>query len=438
MKGGGLAAVSLVGGRFLREALMPNVRVMGGLDPQNVRTLVGCVGIRGAWGQQPIVSALPGYPGIFDTDNITDFATLQNAVNAAGSARKFHVTSGFPFTAPIAPHAGDEFWFNGGTTFTMSGGPFSGIAAASANGVKVMNGKFVGFDTTAIDSTNSTGWEVAYCEIDGQDVTRTGTGVVKWVHNCKIHRVRSVTTGMFQVVDGIIEDNELGPSMANPISGGGNKFVGTTRIRCGHNWIHGMGVSGSDFLSGTGQWLDFANYDAIIEWNLVEGNNGPGIFLEVNAQGNENFTNIIRNNLIRNNGREGIGLAGSMHTEVYGNELLTNQFLSGDGEISLSLLKVQQDTQDAELKENHIFQNKVVPTSGKRGAILNVEDTVAGYSDYVTNLKDNTWDYNTYDFDDPAASNIFRKEASNLTWAQWQAGGTPTGAGAQDVNGSAS
>jgi parallel beta-helix repeat protein len=385
-------------------------------------------GIRGAYGQQLSTANVPGWPGSFTSSHST-FSSLQSAVNAAGTGRKFEITASMAFTATIAPHASDEFWFDPGVTITMSGGPLQAIAASGANNVKVMNGKFVGFNDAFINSTGSTGWEVAYCELDGNDVTTYGTNVVKWVHHNKVHRLRGDAWASYQLVDGIIEDNEYGPSMTSAIGGQGNKIVQTVRMKYRHNWIHDIGPTTTDVSDGI--WLDFKNWDAIVEWNLVADCAGYGINLEANYQANDSFTNTLRYNTVRNSGLSGINLSGSSHTNIYQNVFSNNSLVSGSGETSMGINQGQIDSQGAELKENYVHHNQITtknPTS-LWAARLYIDATITDPTPYRDNTKHNNWDYNSYDVPSPTG-NYWRWDTTNKTFAQWQA--LP-----QDVNGTA-
>jgi Right handed beta helix region len=283
-------------------------------------------------------------------------------------------------------------------------------------------------------------WEVAYCTVDG-GTTMTGGIQGHWRHHNIVKNIAGEgSLPSFLQVGGIVEDNEIGPSPG----GAGNKFVGTKDMQVRHNRFIGQGTTGVPFLQGAGIWFDYNNQDFLFEWNICEDNNGAGIALEANhwdpdlgAPGV--YTNNIRHNLFRNNGDAGVLIASSAFTEVYENVFWTNRIYAGTGEILMSLLKASQDPepegQGSDLKENHIHHNYFTPRS--RGASFGVQDDVANYADYITNAKDNTWDFNVYDFVNPAAANLFRRELSDMTWAQWQAGGVPATAGAQDVNSSA-
>jgi parallel beta-helix repeat protein len=380
-------------------------------------------GVRGTVGPRPS-GQIVEWPTSFTSSHST-FASLQSAVNAGGTARKFNITASMAFTATIAPHASDEFWFDNGVVITMSGGPFQAIAAASANNVRVMNGKFIGFDPAILDSLFSLNWEVAYCELDGNDVTPDPTRTVKWLHHNKIHHVRDNAWNAFQVVDAVYEDNELGPSHAFGIGGGGNKLTQSVRPKFRHNWIHDV--------KSSAVWLDYKNWDAILEWNLIENNDEYGIELEANYQSNDVFRNRVRYNLVRNNGFTGIALFGSSHTDIYENDLFHNSLVSGAGEIDLGINQSQKDTQDAELKENYIHDNTITTVdplpSGLYAGRLFIDASITDPTPYSSNTKNNNWNFNTYDVPNPAAT-CFSWAGINKTFAQWQA--VP-----QDVNGTA-
>ena len=77
-----------------------------------------------------------------------------------------------------------------------------------------------------------------------------------------------------------------------------------------NNWVH--------HNQGNGIWYDGENPGSIIEGNTVEDNVSFGIFYEVSGQG------VIRNNIIRRNGDNGILIATSHNVEITGNTLEDN------------------------------------------------------------------------------------------------------------------
>jgi hypothetical protein len=94
---------------------------------------------------------------------------------------------------------------------------------------------------------------------------------------------------------------------------GGSKFAFTTGLQIRGNFFH--------HNYGHAIWVDIANYQALIEGNRVEDNDGRGVFYEIS------YDAVIRNNSFARNGfkapvllRGGcIGVVSSPNVEVYGN-----------------------------------------------------------------------------------------------------------------------
>jgi hypothetical protein len=388
--------------------------------------------------------SVPGFPSVFSSTH-SNWASLQAAVNAAGTGRKFRLTVGGSWvaTAPIVPHAGDEFWAELGVTITQN----TSVARAFDNSSNVPNTKYMNLNIGAFVEraiynlpTAATNSEIGYCTVDGFGTMTNGIAAT-WRHHCIVKRIAFESPlASFEQDDGIIEDCEIGPSPG----GAGNKMLGTKRMQVRHNRFIGQGTTGQPFLQGAGIWWDYNNQDVMFEWNICEDNNGPGIALEANHWDDDTnapgvFTNTIRYNKFQNNGSAAVLISSSAFTEVYGNTMYQNNAFDGSGSVSMGLVAASQAPhpggQGGELKQNHVYNNYVKPLSNKRGAQYNVQDNVTDYAAYVTNTKDNTWNNNTYDFVDPATTNLFTREAVNtLTFAQWKAGNIPATAGAQDVN----
>jgi parallel beta-helix repeat protein len=394
-------------------------------------------GIRGGPAGQRVLSSIPGYPTSFTSSHAT-FASLQAAVNAAGTGRVFHVTGSFQMTGQITPHTDDEFWGDNGVTLSSNGSAFYGFFSTSAvTGVRIMNIKFTAFNDRAInlEGTNN-GSEVGYCTFDMEEAAAPmgnyGTAGVHWVHHSLAKNFNITSFSSFQLVDAIIEDCEIGP-VPTPTEGGVTKMVQTVRMRYRHNWIH-------DCLSTGAIWYDYKNWDSITEWNLVEDNTGPGtgIHFEANYQFNETQRNIVRYNLVRNNGGDGINITHSSYTDVYENVLENNHLAAGSGEMTMSILQDETNPQDTELKENYFHHNHVTPHQpviggGIGAARMYVAPVFVGAArdPYVTtNTKNNRWDYNAYHVVAPSTDTLWRWDvAINKTFAAWQTQTVP-----QDVN----
>lgn len=91
---------------------------------------------------------------------------------------------------------------------------------------------------------------------------------------------------------------------------GGSKFLRTRNLKVTHNYVH------RNF--GPGLWTDYDNHETLYEHNLVSHNTGNGIFHEVSGSA------VIRFNEVNHNGTNGIEIANSSDTDVYGNVLRGN------------------------------------------------------------------------------------------------------------------
>lgn len=121
----------------------------------------------------------------------------------------------------------------------------------------------------------------------------------------------------------VFEDNELYENNAAHYNffneGGATKFTFTSGLIVRLNYVHDN--------RGHSLWSDVDNYNVLYENNLVEDNDGSGIFQEIG------YSAIIRNNIIRRNGVtsgavEGYGgciiASESENVEVYGNTCDSN------------------------------------------------------------------------------------------------------------------
>jgi parallel beta-helix repeat protein len=414
-------------------------------------------GIRGVWGQQASTGDVPNWPVAFDTST-NNFTTLQNAVNAAGTGRKFEITGNITFTAALLPHASDEFWIDPGATVSGAGiQAFSDNGLATPSGVKIMNGTFSGF-TNVVRNTAAAGWEVAYCDFasaTSQCIYVHGSLATPqiWLHHSKFHDTgnpiemghTSVQARLDQGTDGpLIEDCEFTALTGSDAFKIGVGSVGAIVRHC---WSH-------DF-AGRGFWFDYDNFDNVIEWCLIEdhtGADGMGIEFEANRGTHGNLFgdtdpqgpgNIARYNYIRNNDHVGISIQGSSDMQIYGNYFYRNQPVNqtgiADGEIQLYVNghhtgPASAGHQRSDLAGNLIHNNyiEITPTIGGHGAKRGVGLVVtvdASYlpseTPYVSNTKGNDFSADDYKLNRVASSSdLFYWDeggAGNKTWAQWQA-----------------
>ena len=170
----------------------------------------------------------------------------------------------------------------------------------------------------AIQTTEGVGWTIENCELRWNSGAGIGIGTGGRVRNCDIH-----DNGEIGIAghgrDIRIEKNRI---WSNNIygfdytwEGGGAKIALSDGVIFRGNHVRDN--------VGPGLWCDIDCRNVIYEDNLVEGNQDIGIFHEIS------FKAVIRNNVVRHNGRgrrggfwrAEIGVAASEEVEVHNNTL---------------------------------------------------------------------------------------------------------------------
>jgi len=170
----------------------------------------------------------------------------------------------------------------------------------------------------AIQTTEGTGWVVENCEVRLNSGAGIGIGTGGRVRDCDIHH--NGQTGIAGHGRDIrVERNKI---WSNNIYGfdytweaGGVKIALSDGVAFLGNHVH-------DNI-GPGLWCDIDCRNVVYEGNLVENNHDIGIFHEIS------FKAVIRNNVVRHNGRgyrggfwrAEIGVAASQDVEVNNNTL---------------------------------------------------------------------------------------------------------------------
>jgi hypothetical protein len=170
----------------------------------------------------------------------------------------------------------------------------------------------------AIQAQDVVGWIVENCELRLNSAAGIAVGTGSRVRSCNVHHNGQIgITGAGR--DVAIEDNQI---WANNIRGFLSGWeAGGVKIALGDDLVF-RGNHIHDNL-GHGLWCDINCRNALYEGNVVERNDGAGVFYEIS------FNAVIRNNILRHNGsaRRGwfwgndILVAGSEGVEVYGNTL---------------------------------------------------------------------------------------------------------------------
>ena len=185
------------------------------------------------------------------------------------------------------------------------------------------------------------------------------------------------------------------------------KVTETANVTFRDNYVH--------HNIGNGIWYDGDNPGSVVENNLLEDNGLVSIFYEISSAG------VIRNNTIRRSGWQGISLATSKGTEVYGNTIED----SGRG-ISLLLYcaaPIGGGTTGWDLTNNYIHDN-LIKVRAQEGALANsfrydacTTDQVAPY---VNGSKNNRFVGNQYFVPSDTGKYWQWADATMLTWREWQ------------------
>jgi Right handed beta helix region len=168
----------------------------------------------------------------------------------------------------------------------------------------------------AIHAREGARWTIENCEVRLNSGAGISVGTGSRVHNCDVHHNGQIGIGG-NGKDISIEDSRI---WSNNIYGfdpdweaGGVKIAESDGVTFRGNHVHDN--------YGLGLWCDIDCRNVVYEENLVENNQYSGIFHEIS------FKAVIRNNVLRNNGRGDRGwfwgaditIAASQDVEVTGN-----------------------------------------------------------------------------------------------------------------------
>jgi Right handed beta helix region len=167
-------------------------------------------------------------------------------------------------------------------------------------------------------TAGATNWTVEDCEVRLNSGGGIAVGVHTRVRNSNIHHNGQIgITGVGE--DVLIENNSVGANntrgFATSWEAGGIKLASSERVTFRGNYVHDN--------AGPGIWCDIGCKNVIYERNLVEANQGHGIFHEIS------FDAMIRDNTVRHNGTGNTGwfwgvnilIAASQNVVVNGNTL---------------------------------------------------------------------------------------------------------------------
>lgn len=350
----------------------------------------------------PSPSPSPSLDGI----KIAPGSSIQNAINSNPAGTKFVIKAGVHYGQQFSPKAGNVIQGEPGAV--LDGQGKSWAIQGSANdvvirGLEVKNYK-PGTNKAAVASAWDRGlrWTVENNDIHHN----TGAGLQvshdMVVRNNKLHH-----NGQFgiigwgnraKILDNDISYNNTGGH--DPLwAAGGTKFFYSSGILVKGNHIH--------HNMANGLWFDHKNSNTIVEDNLLEENNGAGFYYEVN------YSAVVRNNTIRNNGKglgtwskAGITISESSDVEVYGNKLSGNQH---------GIMGVQQNRSSVAggpwiTKNLWVHDNDVTQQNGASG----LRDIGTGGAIYSS--RNNRFNNNTYRISGNSNAFWYGGTVSDGTW----------------------
>ncbi len=290
--------------------------------------------------------------------------------------------------------------------------------SGTASGVTIRNltiEKYAGpGQVSALNGTESTNWTVEHNLV--QLNHGVGIGVGDGMRVLRNRVVRNGQLGVSGIGDNIlVEGNEIAfNNYANFNSGweaGGAKFVQTTNLVVRGNFVYGN--------NGPGLWTDIDNYQTTYEDNIVVSNASMGIFHEIS------YNATIRGNVVRFNAATPVDwlygaqilLSSSGNVEVANNEVTVSAF-GGNG-----IAIIQQDRGEGP-RGNHLATNNYIHNNrvyhlgpvGTNGAAVDWSQ-----GDFWADTH-NRFDYNRYYVSDLLHAYWGWDDAAR-TWAEWQATG---------------
>ena len=242
----------------------------------------------------------------------------------------------------------------------------------------------------AIQTTEGPGWTIENCELRWNSGAGIAIGTGGRVRDCDIHHNGQIgIEGRGQDIS--IEKNKI---WSNNIYGfdytweaGGAKVGLSDGVTFRDNDVRDNG--------GPGLWCDIDCRNVVYEGNLVENNQDIGIFHEIS------FKAVIRNNVVRHNGRgrrgwfwrAEIGVAASQDVEVNNNTLTVAA--GGCGIVLIDQGRRTQDGREYKTRNNTIRNNDTTfEGSACAGGVSDVNFYDQNYA-IITN-GDNRFDGNTY------------------------------------------
>lgn len=356
--------------------------------------------------------------------NVTTSDNLQTLVTANGTNTAFCLAAGVHTqTSSVTPKSGDSFtgvygaiidatgWVSSDVDDAIFRSVNNGISDVTVRNLVLRNGPQYGVNAYL----TATRWTVDHCEITGfRNGVSTGTyGVVtnNWVHhNIGIYNDPTAANRG----GGYTFNSSIGTIVRNndfSYNGQEQKFIyGTTNEPSQSYTISGNYVHHN---RGAGLWIDGDGANSVMDNNVVDDNDGPGIVIEIAT------TVLVRSNTVRRSGEEGILISASRSTTVTGNTLDGNAFGIAYF-LDFARLAETYAFWTVELTNNLVSANSVTVPSGssKYGGRL----TFFGAGDqtpYLNNTRNNNFQSNTYYA--PNTTGTFFTWGTDKTFTQWQA-----------------
>ena len=263
-----------------------------------------------AWNERGPQSSISCPAGAVD---IAPGTNIQNVVNGYGGNTAFCLKAGVHYlTGAITPKTGNAFVGEYGAvldgTNWSTTDPNTGAFRAhnqDIDNVTIRNLVIRNMPQRGIHAfyNYSDGWTIENNEIASN---RTGLNVpgASMVRNNQIHHNGAGGYLMYKGSSTTFENNEIA------YNGTEQKVVGTMNVTFRGNFVHHNAADGI--------WYDADNTGALIEGNTVEDNARVGIFYEISGQA------VIRHNVVRRSGDNGIFISTSKHVEIHNNTLEDN------------------------------------------------------------------------------------------------------------------
>ena len=371
-------------------------------------SLLACVGPSEP-SQDSGVTPPPG-PNACQGVAIAAGASIQAAVNAAGSGATFCASSGTYAKQRITPKAGQSFVCTPRRTCILDGqgidyaflGPNADVTVQGF----VIRGYAPALSNAAIWGYNGARWRILDNEITGNK-PGAGTGVwTGWLirGNSIHHNGQLGITGQADLQGATIDSNEVAYNNQGRVTdpdccAGGIKVVRAYNMTMTGNFVHQN--------DGHGMWCDFCRGATRYLGNRVEDNSFVGIYHEASDHALISGNTVLRNGAAN---RGGIWVDNSVGVEVAGNTV--------DGATSGILgRQVSRSDTPRQLVNLWVHDNIVRLDSAEySGVVQHVGD-----DSYFTS-KSNRFDGNQWTL--PGATALaFRWNDTSLTWSQWRAAG---------------